>query len=88
MNRVEFAAVRQVSTGMISPLETGVGVQPIACTPVALAALAVASAATAFYAYRACGGVDSEFDTQYDISESELNGDMSVSDLTEVLRAS
>jgi hypothetical protein len=52
MNRVESSAAHQVSDGMIEPLECGTGVQPVACTPLAMAALAVAAAGTAYYAFR------------------------------------
>ena len=52
MNRVESSARRQVPAGVIEPLEFGIGVQPVACTPVAIAALGIATAVTAYYAVR------------------------------------
>lgn len=52
MNRVELSTKQQVRAGEIEPLECGIGMRPVACTPVAVAALTVAVAGTAYYAFR------------------------------------
>ena len=52
MNRVELSARRQVSTGVLKPLECDSGAQLVACTPVAIAALGIATAVTAYYAFQ------------------------------------
>lgn len=90
MNRIESSAARQVSHGAIAPLEFGVGVRPVACTPIAIAAIGVAAAATAYYAFRDYNTKHMDTTMNYDSDALESitghENHLSVGELTGAIR--